>query len=406
LRAAIYNWGSKFTQHNLRGSPLPDSTPTKGTVFAHLDFVLVGMVMTVLGPILPSLSLRWGLNDMQAGYLFFAQFGSSCLGMLVSGTLVRRYGYRLTMMFGLAMSGVGVALLARADWGFGLLAVCIFGVAFGTNTPATNLLVARSYAPNSAPALNLLNSSWGVGAMGCPLLVALALRVHRVPVFLYALAGALILLVVLMAGFSFRVDKHQKPAAEMSATRSNPWKHHLLPIIAMLFFVYVGSENSVGGWVASYAHRITVDSSTFWTITPSFFWGALLLGRALAPLALRRVHETKLAGVGVALAAIGVSVLLLSKTMAPVVAGASLAGLGFSSVYPINVSLLSHWFGETTTRVSGVVFALGNLGGAVLPWIVGFLSTRMGSLRAGLSVPLCGALGMLVFYLVHKSKSS
>jgi FHS family glucose/mannose:H+ symporter-like MFS transporter len=364
------------------------------------------MVMTVLGPILPSLSLRWGLNDMQAGYLFFAQFASSCLGMLVSGTLVRRYGYRLTMMLGLAVSGVGVALLARADWGFGMLAVCIFGLAFGTNTPATNLLVARSYAPNSAPALNLLNSSWGVGAMGCPLLIALAVRSHRLPIFLYALAAAMVVLVLVLSAFSFRVDSDRRPSAETSSYQPNPWKHRLLPIVALLFFAYVGSENSVGGWVASYARRISADSSTFWTITPSFFWGALLLGRGLAPLALRRIHPTKLAAFGVALAASGVSVLLLSRTMGPVVAGASLAGLGFSSVYPISVSLLSHWFGETTTRVSGVIFALGNLGGAVLPWVVGVLSTRFGSLRAGLTVPLCGALGMLVFYLLHQTKSS
>jgi fucose permease len=121
---------------------------------------------------------------------------------------------------------------------------------------------------------------------------------------------------------------------------------------------------------------------------------------------LRKTHETKLAGAGVTLAALGVCVLVTAETMTPVVIGASLAGLGFSSVYPINVSLLSHWFGETTTRVSGAIFAIGNLGGAVLPWVVGALSTKIGSLRAGLSVPLCGALGMLIFYLVHKIKSS
>ena len=360
--------------------------------------------MTVLGPILPALSLRWGLNDMQAGYLFFAQFASSCVGMLISGSMVRRYGYRLTLMLGLAMSAVGVALLARADWGFGLLAVCIFGVAFGTNTPATNLFVARAYAPDSAPALNLLNSSWGIGAMSCPLLVAVAQRAHRVPIFLYALAAFLILLVAAMSAFSFQVDEETVVAAQTSARKSNPWKHALLPIIAVLFFVYVGSENSVGGWVASYARRISTGSSTFWTITPSFFWGALLLGRALAPLALRRVHPARLAGFGVALAAVGVSVLLMARTMTPVVAGAGLAGLGFSCVYPINVSLLSHWFGETTTRVSGVIFAIGNLGGAVLPWVVGALSTQLGSLRAGLAVPLFGAMGMLLFYLVHDGK--
>ena len=362
--------------------------------------------MTLLGPILPVLSTRWGLNDMQAGYLFLAQFASSCLGMLMSGVLVRRYGYRLTLLFGLALMAVGIALLPRADWAFGLTAVCIFGVAFGTNTPATNLFVARSYPQGSAPALNLLNSSWGIGAMACPLLMAVAQRAHRVPLFLYGLAAALMVLVAAMSAVSFRADEERPLATKASSQVSNPWKHRLLPIIAVLFFVYVGSETSVGGWVASYARRLSTGPSTFWAITPSFFWGALLLGRASAPLALRKIHETKLAAAGVALAAFGIGLVLMSRTMTPVVVGASLAGLGFASVYPINISLLSHWFGETTTRISGVIFATGNLGGAVLPWLVGVISTQLGSLRAGLTVPLFGAVGMLVFYIAHQKAPS
>src|SRR5215813_5498028 len=152
--------------------PLPEHRPIKGTVFAHLDFVLTGMVMTMLGPILPALSARWNLTDMQAGGLFFAQFASSCIGMLISGLMVQRLGYRLTLMAGLFFMAVGVGLLGHANWTLGIIGVCIFGIAFGTNTPATNLFVADANAPKSAPALNLLNSSWGVGAMSCPLIVA------------------------------------------------------------------------------------------------------------------------------------------------------------------------------------------------------------------------------------------
>src|SRR5262249_30904917 len=131
----------------------------------------------------------------------------------------------------------------------------------------------------------------------------------------------------------------------------------------------------------------------------------LLIGRASAPLILRKVHEITLAGSGVALGALGIAVLLIAKTMTPVVVGASLAGLGFSSVYPINVSLLSHWFGENTTRLSGFIFAIGNLGAAVLPWVVGAVS-KMANLRAGLAVPLCGALGILLFYLLYRDGGS
>ena len=359
--------------------------------------------MTLLGPILPALSMRWGLSDMQAGYLFFAQFASSSLGMLLSGLLVRRYGYRRTLLLGLMLMALGVGTLAQADWHLGFIAVCIFGFAFGTNTPATNLFIARANPEKSASALNLLNSSWGVGAMGCPLIIAVAQRANQVSVFFYSLAAGLVVLAISMTQVRFVADEKVFIPGQSQKQISNPWHHELLPIIALLFFVYVGSETSVGGWVASYARRIN-SVSLFWTITPAFYWGALLIGRALAPLALRRIHEIRMAAAGAALAAVGISLFLMSHTMTLIVIGASLAGLGFASVYPISVSLLANWFGETATRVSGVIFSIGNLGGAVLPWLVGAISNQVGSLRIGLTVPLVGAVVMSLFYLANRSK--
>lgn len=49
-------------------NPAPDSS-IKGTSFVHVDFVLTGVVMTMLGPMLPLFSRQWLLNDTQAGYL-------------------------------------------------------------------------------------------------------------------------------------------------------------------------------------------------------------------------------------------------------------------------------------------------------------------------------------------------
>jgi fucose permease len=132
----------------------------------------------------------------------------------------------------------------------------------------------------------------------------------------------------------------------------------------------------------------------------------MLLGRATAPLGLRQMRAVSMATAGVSLALVGIILLLFARTMSPLVLGASLAGLGLSSVYPISVSLLTQWFGRAAVRVSGAIFAIGNLGGAVLPWLVGLLSTRSGSLRLGFVVPLVGAMSMLVFYLLESRFSA
>jgi fucose permease len=44
------------------------------------------------------------------------------------------------------------------------------------------------------------------------------------------------------------------------------------------------------------------------------------------------------------------------------------------------------------------MFVLSNVGGGVFPWIVGVSSTRFGTLKAGLLVPLLGCVVMYVLY--------
>jgi fucose permease len=95
--------------------------------------------------------------------------------------------------------------------------------------------------------------------------------------------------------------------------------------------------------------------------------------------------------------------LVSAHEMKLVVVGAVLAGLGLASIFPISVSLLPGWFGVSARRASGAVFASGNVGGAVVPWFVGALSTHTASLRTAFLVPLLGVSAMLVFYLTSNA---
>jgi fucose permease len=370
-------------------------------MLVHAAFVLTGVMTTLLGPMLPVFSGRWALSDSQAGYLFTAQFATSILGVAVSSVLVQRYGYRLTLVFGLGFMAVGAGVLAEASWIVGLVSVCTYGFGLGLTIPTANLLIAELHSDRRAAALNLLNFSWGIGAVGCPFVVATLQRSQRTSLLLLGMTVCLALVAGSLGFIRMPVDtKANSPKA--AASEPKIWKNRLVPVLGSLFFIYVGTESSIGGWVASYARRVDAGSGTFWALTPSFFWGALLLGRALAPLILRHVRETTLATAGLVLASLGILVLLIANTMALVVVGASVAGFGLASVFPINIALLSQWFGEMASRIGGVMFALSSLGGATVPWLVGALSSRFGSLRVGLTVPLLGSITMLFLYLKNR----
>ncbi len=99
------------------------------------------------------------------------------------------------------------------------------------------------------------------------------------------------------------------------------------------------------------------------------------------------------------MACAGMAGLVLSHGLRGVVVSACLAGLGLSYVYPITISLLSREFGPTSSRLGSVMFMLSNIGGGLLPWMVGVSSNHFGSLKAGLAVPLIGCAAMYVLYL-------
>lgn len=182
----------------------------------------------------------------------------------------------------------------------------------------------------------------------------------------------------------------------MSVIRRRLWPFLML---GTLFFVYVGTENGFGFWVASFAKSLGSLTASVALMTPSFFYAALTAGRLLAPFLLRSLSEIKLAQSGLILACAGMAGMIFSHHLPGVLVSACAAGLGLSSIYPITISVLSKDFAGASSRIGSVMFVLSNIGGGLFPWIVGLTSDRFGTLKAGLFVPLLGGALMYVLYL-------
>src|SRR5256886_13946106 len=291
-------------------SPVLVRAPS-GTMLVHAAFVLTGVMTTLLGPMLPVFSARWALSDSQAGYLFTAQFATSILGVAISSALIQRYGYRLTLVFGLGFMALGAGVLAHASWILGLVSVCVYGFGLGLTIPTANLVIAKLHPDRRAAALNLLNFSWGIGAVGCPFVVVALQGSQRTSLLLFGMTVCLGFVAISLGCIRMPADTKGNSKKEVPLDKKI-WTNRFVPILCALYFIYVGTESSIGGWVASYARRIDTGSGTFWALTPSFFWGALLLGRALAPLIRRHVRETTLATPGLGLAPWAILVLSIA----------------------------------------------------------------------------------------------
>src|SRR5262249_40965579 len=153
-----------------------------------------------------------------------------------------------TLLLGLILMGAGAGMLAQASWGQGLISVCLYGAGMGLTVPTSNLLISDLNSARRASALNLLNFSWGVGAVGCPFVVAMLQPLNHIAWFLYGTALLLFIIALLVVGVLFPADLIDCPPTH--TPRMSPWKSPFLVTLGTLFFVYVGTENSLGGWVA------------------------------------------------------------------------------------------------------------------------------------------------------------
>jgi FHS family glucose/mannose:H+ symporter-like MFS transporter len=356
----------------------------------YAGFVLTGMVTTLLGPVLPALASRWSLNDPHAGYLFTAEFLGSTTGVVLSSLILPRFGFTLSLALSYVLLALGVGAIAIGPWALGLAAATTYGFGLGIIIPATNLWVSQASGPTRAAALNVVNLAWGIGAVSLPAVVSIAVRANLLRSLFLVIAGASLIVAITLFALARGKAILATPHIDLVA----PALWGIRVSLAILFYLYVGAENAVAGWVAMYTDRLHVTPGTLFAAIPSIFWGALLIGRGLAVAVLRRVSEARLLLAGLLMAAFGIILLISANSLASVVIGIGVAGLGLSSVFPLLVAKISHSFGEAGPYAAGPIFAFGGLGGATVPWLVGIASQRGGGLRTGLTVPLAAVMLM------------
>jgi MFS transporter, FHS family, glucose/mannose:H+ symporter len=370
---------------------------SQGVVFYLLcaGFVVNGIVISFIGPVLPVFIAEWKLDDSRAGLFSLVQFSASLTGVLTSSVLVSAKGFKPAITLGLVLLGVGFALLNAPTFGLALAASGIYGLGYGFNTPGTNLWVGETYRERRASALNIMNLAWGAGAISSSPLAMLAMRTSQVTPLLYVVGAICAALAVMLLRMPFGKPLSQAEAAKVDAMTTKAADTRVAILLGILFFTYVGTEVGTSYWAPAHAQRAALWSNNTWTLAPMFFFAGLLGGRGIAAAILLRLNEVRVAVAGILLAAAGELIFIAARSRATLFAGAFLAGLGLASLFPIYIAWLSKWFGTRARKVGGVMFALGATGSALMPPLVGVVSRYAGSLRFGLLVPVAGCAIML-----------
>jgi fucose permease len=375
--------------------PDPDNLSPSSFSFEHWRRLLPlfictaawGMVTVMLGPLLPALTTRWQLQDAQAGTLFTAFF----VGQLVGAWFATR-NLRLSLLFGAALSATGTIALAWT--GFHAAHLALFAAGFGLSLGITaGNVVAGTATAHRARALALFNVSWSLGAIACPALVHLC-GAGNTHLFFFITATFVLVGGLSIATLSRDLTAPRQTETSPTLTSLLPLPLPLLALFATSMLLYLGNENSLGGWLPSFAAR---NSSALTASTIALlFWLSEFIGRILMSTLLRHISEAALYRISLPVLLFTQAALLLvpHPRRAVILSATVLTGLSLAPVYPLIVAFLLERTGRHPRL--GQLFAFASLGGASLPWLTGVVSTHFRSLRVGLLVPMAGILLLLL----------
>jgi fucose permease len=245
-------------------------------------FILMGIPTVIVGPILPTFISRWSLTDTQAGLFFSVQFAAALCGVWITTGLTSKFGYRPSLVIGYVITGIGLAALNAQTHVLALLATAAFGVGYGMVVPPTNLSAAEA---GGASMVSLLNFAWGIGAVACSPLISVSLRHHFLTSFLWIVASCVLALAACFLFAAFPVDARARSVEPVGERLATPALAITITVSA-LFFIYVGTETSIGGWAAEDTKRLAGHTTSLTTMAPLFFYAGLMMGRGAAPVVL------------------------------------------------------------------------------------------------------------------------
>ena len=351
-----------------------------------------GIVMALLGAVLPPLGerLRFGVADI--GTLFLAMNFGMLVCSLVVGVAMDRFGTKPPMVAGPLLVSGALLIFSRAGVFDELIpAAAMLGVGGGALNAASNTLVAGLHedASRKSAALNLLGVFFGIGALVLPFGIGALMSTLGIDLLLRIAAGLCALVTVLALPQRFPAGAAVQSRGELSAFIGAP----LVLAMAFLLFFQSGVEFTLGGYVSTYLVRQMGASITAASWTLAGYWAAIMAARVFLSRLLLRTnpHVTVLScAVG---AAAGAAITAAAPGFPAASAGIVITGLSLAGIYPTVLGIAGTHYESNAGTVFGILFTIALTGGMVMPWEAGRLAEGAG-LR-GVFVLVAGAFAAI-----------
>lgn len=358
-----------------------------------------GIVMAILGAILPDLFAKVGFDKGAAGDLFLTMNFAMLVMTLFFGPMVDRFGFKVLLIASaLLVAGAFFLLSMASTYGLILAAAVVLGIGGGGLNGGTNALTSDIHeAEKRGPAMNVLGVFFGFGALTIPFLIGTLLAVLGMgKILLMAVVLSLVPFVLFAASRFPRAKQAQGfPIKDAARIGRDP----LLWLCAFLLFFQSGNEFTVGGWISTHLQETFGVAPAAAALILAGYWAAIMAGRFVSSRILRAVGPSRLVLMSAVLALAAALLLRGAPSAVPAAAGAVLIGLGFAAIYPTTLAVVGENFAAFTGTAFSVVISVGLAGGMLAPWLAGRIARGAG-LRQGLFLPVVNCAMIIVLQVL------
>lgn len=353
-------------------------------IFGFVAFVLIGLEQGILGLFVAELGAQLRRSPEELG-LFFALHGvgsAIVTGSALIGWLEKRNNKRIAMA-SLALGAGGFLVVFGESWILKLVAAPLLGIGFGGLSMSFNTLFVTHFSQKNAGLLNVLNATYGLGAVAAPWLVSTGMY-SGTEVFL---AIAVLSLVVMIGawGIDDRVPSNLPTIASEDSGTSK-----VAPFLVTAFLILF-LEAGLTYWMPSLLAETSDNELIGASYMAAFFGWFVVVRLGAAALA------TWITTLGFALIGLGgvfASLLLVSTGFIPL-SETSFIGAFMGLIFP-NAYAWMLMTGHGGTALGAKLLLSAITGATVGPWLLGWVWPIFGDIAVLLTLASASALSVAI----------
>lgn len=353
---------------------------------ACLIYTLNGFGHIVIGTVLEPMVASYGIDYGAGGQLIMNQFLGFLGGVLLAPAIVRSIGRKSTVFIALLLFAITQFIFSFLPaWDIVLYIAPLGGAGIGILETVLAALIIGHLKDKKASVLILVEVFFGVGALLIPIISAILIATNMwhtsFTVVAVVTTITLILWTLLPFGELESILKKQPNPSHENGKKIKRQKHHKkqLPILiagAFFFFMYVGTEMVLPNYLPTILSKTTSLGASSLAMSITVFWTAMTIGRMTLTFIIDRIGYHKL----FISCTIGqfFSLLLFATTSSVMISFVAifLTGLLMGGIFSIGLLIINETSTGLIEGTTSILVAMGGLGGAFLPKIIGELIDR------------------------------